>query len=283
MTAPSIRMRDVTIRFPFSYDRVRTMRDRTANALRRLLSPRRTHRKKREFEALRRVSLDMGKGDVVGVIGPNGSGKTTLLRVVAGIYHPDEGHVATEGKISSLLSLGTGFNNNLTGRDNIRIGGYLMGLSEKAVDERLPEIIAFAELKDFIDVPLKFYSSGMIGRLGFSIVMAMNPDILLIDEVFAVGDLAFRRKSEKIIDNLLQKTHCQLIVTHNLPFVRNHCTRALYIAGGSVIDDGDPQAVAARYEADVRKRSDAAEGGAAATIGADVGPIGDGQDDRRRA
>lgn len=248
MPPPSIEMSNVTVRFPLSFDQIITAREHVATAVRRALTLGRQRKIIRQFDALRGITLSLGEGDLVGVIGPNGGGKTTLLRTVAGIYYPDEGQLTTNGKISTLLSLGTGFNNNLTGTENIRIAGYLMGLTESEVSSLAPGIIEYAELAEFIDVPLKYYSNGMISRLGFSIVMALQPDILLIDEIFAVGDLAFRRKSEQTIENLLQRTKCQLIVTHNLTFVREHCNRALYISGGQLVMDDEPNAVVDCYE-----------------------------------
>ncbi len=204
--------------------------------------------KPRYCHALTNVSVTVYKGDIIGIIGPNGSGKSTFLRTVSGIYHPDAGSVHTHGRISTLLSLGTGFDNNLSGLDNICLNGLIIGMSQAAINANIPQIIEFAEIGDFIHVPMKYYSSGMISRLSFAIVLAMEPDILLIDEIFSVGDLAFQKKSEKAMHNLLSRSNCQMIVTHNLALVREHCNRALYFEGGRIKMDGPPDAVVSRYE-----------------------------------
>lgn len=245
---PVIDVKGVTINFPLSFDLNMTARAKVSIKIKDLLAKRRKRRKKRMFRALSEVSFRADKGEVIGVIGPNGCGKTTLLRTICGIYEPDAGSIETRGRMSTLLSLGTGFNNNLSGRTNIYLGGYLMGLTKPEIEERIDAIIGYADLGEHIDTPVKFYSSGMISRLGFAISSSLEPEILLIDEVFSVGDLAFRQKSEKTIQSLLETAHTQLIVTHNLEFVRTRCTRALLIRKGELVADGDPDAVVDEYE-----------------------------------
>jgi len=146
--------------------------------------------------------------------------------------------------------LGTGFDNNLSGIENIRLNGLTLGMSLGEIESKISTIVDFADIGDHIHGPMKHYSNGMISRLSFSIVLAMQPDILLIDEVFAVGDLAFQKKSQSAMNDLLDKSFCQIIVTHSLPFVRQHCNRAIYLCNGRVIMDGDPDAVVSRYERD---------------------------------
>jgi lipopolysaccharide transport system ATP-binding protein/teichoic acid transport system ATP-binding protein len=239
----SIRLRDVGVEFRLAYDRQRGMRDLCKDLFRgRLLGARRWH------EALCQVDLDIGDGDVVGVIGRNGSGKTTLLRVIGGMLAPSSGSVEVRGRVSALLSIGAGADLQLSGYENIRFQGLLHGLSHERIDVLIPQIAEFAELGEFLDVPMRFYSNGMISRLGFAIVLALEPDILLIDEVLSVGDLAFRRKAESAMDELLSKARCQVIVTHDLSMVRTHCTHGLLLERGRVAAFGDPAEIVDRYE-----------------------------------
>lgn len=199
MSDPRIIVEGLTIRFRLSYDKTWTLRDSLAQTARRLFHGRRL----RYFTALDDASLTINSGDIVGVIGPNGCGKTTLLRAMCGIYHPDLGTVQRFGRISTLLSLGTGFDNRLNGIDNIRLNGLVMGMSQREIEAKIPQIIEFADIGEHIYQPMKYYSSGMISRVSFAIVQAMQPDILLIDEVFSVGDLQFRKKSERAMHDLL--------------------------------------------------------------------------------
>ncbi len=240
----------VSIRFRLYYERSLTLR----KAASRLISRSFQADKAKYYTALDDVSFKAHDGDIIGIIGPNGGGKSTLLRCVSGIYHPDAGEVRTNGVISMLLSLGTGFDNNLSGLDNIRLNGLIMGMSPEEIDAQVEQIADFAEIGEYINVPMHYYSSGMISRLSFSIVLAMHPDILVIDEVFSVGDLAFQKKSERAMHTLLSRASCQLIVTHNLQLARNHCNRVLYINQGRLIADGDPQTVVDQYKSDMQKR-----------------------------
>ena len=247
MPEPCVSLKNVSLRFRLSYDKSYTIKDWLVEGARSLYGG----KKPEFFTALDNVSLDVYDGDIIGVIGPNGSGKSTLLKVISGILSPDAGEVESYGRLSSLLSLGTGFNNQLSGQDNIRFQGMLIGMTPEEIDAAMPDIIAFADVGKFIDVPMKYYSSGMISRLSFAIVLAMQPDILLIDEIFSVGDLEFRKKSEMAMDRLLKQAKCQMIVTHTMTYVREHCNRAVYINKGAVRADGDPDAVVDQYIADV--------------------------------
>jgi ABC-type polysaccharide/polyol phosphate transport system ATPase subunit len=236
----------LSIRFKMSWDKSRTLSSTLARRVKAILRGQRTE----YFDALKDVSFEAHQGDIVGVIGPNGSGKSTLLRAISGIYQPDGGAVYCQGSVSSLLSLGTGFDLTLNGIDNIYLNGMLVGMTPKQIDTRLDEIIEFAELRDHMYKPMKYYSNGMISRLGFAMILALEPEILLIDEIFSVGDIAFQRKSERVMHELLQKTACQMIVTHDLQLVREHCNRAVYIRAGQVAADGLPEEVLAQYEKD---------------------------------
>lgn len=244
---PLIEVRDLVIRFRMSYDRTYNLQSKVAQRVRnwyRGTAP-------KDFTAVDGLSLDVRKGEIVGVIGRNGCGKTTLLRSICGIYAPDAGTVACRGKVSNLLSLGAGFNNKLNGIDNIRYNGLVHGMTAAEIDAKMPEILAFADIGEHVHMPMKYYSSGMISRLGFAIVLAVHPEILLIDEIFSVGDLAFKKKSERAIHELLSKASCQLIVSHDLNMVKQHCTRAIYMRRGQIWMDGKPAEVVARYIRDM--------------------------------
>ena len=206
-------------------------------------------RERREFWALRHVSFTAHAGEVLGVVGANGAGKTTLCRVLAGLLRPDAGKIALHGSVSALLSLGTGFNGRLSGRENIFLNGMMLGLSKREITERLPDILMFSGLEQFIDQPLEHYSHGMRSRLGFSIAAMMEPEILIVDETLSVGDLAFSEKAGEKIRELTRKAKLVVVVTHQLSFVYTYCTQALWIDQGVVKAVGDAHEVAQRYEA----------------------------------
>ena len=203
------------------------------------------HREKgeRKFWALRNASFTVRKGESIGVIGPNGAGKSTLLLVLAGIITPSEGQVAVDGHISTLLSLAAGFDQELSGYDNIALAGALMGIPHETVVEITPEVVEFADIGAFIDAPLKTYSSGMRARLGFAIATAVDPDILLLDEVLQTGDEVFREKSRQRIISILNAAKAVVLVTHDMTWVTEFCTRAILIEDGRVTLDGSPEEV----------------------------------------
>lgn len=210
-----------------------------------LLDPRRTHLS--GFWALRNLSFEVEEGEILGVIGANGAGKSTLLRVIAGIYPPDEGSIQVDGKVSPLLSLGAGFRPDLSGRDNIYLNGVLLGLSKQKIDALYDEIVSFAELEEFVDEPVRTYSSGMIARLGFSIAMSVRPDILLIDEVLGVGDMRFQQKSKERMRQFMEHAKAIIVATHSMGFIRELCTRVIWLERGSVRMIGDTRDVVSRY------------------------------------
>lgn len=234
-----IHVSNTSIRFKMSYHKCNTL----SSLAQRILSK----QKLDYFTALENISFTAFAGEIIGVLGRNGSGKSTLLRTISGIYHPDSGSVKTNGKISALLQLGTGFNTSLKGRDNIILGGLTLGLNMEQIKEHTGKIIEFAEIGDFIDVPMRYYSSGMISRLSFAIVVALEPDILLIDETLSVGDLGFQQKSKKAMRGLIEKASCQLIVSHDMYTIQSLCSRALLIEKGKLIADGTPKEVLAEY------------------------------------
>ena len=196
------------------------------------------------FEAVRGVSFKVPKGDIMGIVGKNGSGKSTMLRALAGIFSADSGTIDLHGYSISLLAIGVGFQKALSGRENIFLSGMLLGFSEEQVQEKMDEIIEFAGLGKFIDMPVKTYSSGMYSKLAFSITAILETDIMLIDEVLSVGDTKFKKKSyEKMKDLIMDKDRTVIIVSHNSATIRNLCTSVLWLHAGEVKMIGDPQEV----------------------------------------
>ncbi len=241
--AERISLDRVTLRFRMSYDRTESIVGALGEAARRMLRRWRP----RYFEALRDVSLAVGEGEIVGVIGVNGSGKSTLLRTISGIYHPDAGSVRVSGRVSALLSLGTGFDVRLSGVENARILGLMHGLSLAEIEAMVPGILQFAGIGEFAEVPMKYYSTGMMSRLSFSMIVAMEPDILLIDETLSVGDLQFQEKSKTAMNDLMRRASCQMLVSHDLGLIERACTRVIWMQAGAIIFDGEPAAAVDRY------------------------------------
>jgi ABC-type polysaccharide/polyol phosphate transport system ATPase subunit len=201
----------------------------------------------REVEALRNVSFEVPHGKVMGVVGANGAGKSTLMRAVAGILPPTTGRIEVQGRVSTLLSLGVGFNRKLTGRENVVLGGLAAGLTRAQLREKYDEIVAFAELEDFMDMPMRTYSSGMYGRLAFAVAVTMEPDILIIDEALSVGDARFRRKSFNRMRKLCRQDRTILLVTHALGSVEKLCDEAIWIDKGEMRMWDEPHAVVEAY------------------------------------
>jgi ABC-type polysaccharide/polyol phosphate transport system ATPase subunit len=194
----------------------------------------------KQFWALRDVNFRMVHGESLAVIGPNGAGKSTLLQVLAGIIYPSEGFIDVRGQISSLLQLGAGFDQELTGRDNIMLAGAFLGINHKLMLDLQQPIIDFADIGDFIDAPIKTYSSGMRARLGFSIATSVNPDVLLLDEVLATGDQVFREKSRQRVLEISANAKAVVLVTHDMHWVTEFCNRAMLLERGRVIAEGTP-------------------------------------------
>jgi len=207
--------------------------------------------------ALQEVSLAVAPGEAVGVIGRNGSGKSTLLRLIAGIYVPTEGTVTVQGRAGGLFELAAGFHPELSGRDNIRLSGALMGYSNSAVLERLEAIAEYSELEDFVNVPVKSYSSGMALRLGFAIAVAFEPEVLLVDEVLAVADEHFQRKCYRRLQELQKQGSAVLLVSHELVAVRGLCRRVVWLDSGKLRADGPSDEVIEQYLAEVGEDNEA--------------------------
>lgn len=202
----------------------------------------------KEFWPLRHVSFEIRRGETIGVVGHNGSGKSTLLRLIAGAAYPTEGHIAVRGRIAPLLQLGAGFQPDMTGRECVEINATALGLSRDEIAARFDTIVAFAELHDFIDTPVRYYSSGMLARLGFAVAVHTEPDLLLVDEVLAVGDHAFQQKCLGRIDELHRAGATIVFVSHDAEQVRRVCARVLWLADGKLMLDGAPDEVLAAYQ-----------------------------------
>jgi ABC-type polysaccharide/polyol phosphate transport system ATPase subunit len=203
----------------------------------------------RDFWPLKNISFEIRRGETIGVIGQNGSGKSTLLRLVAGAAYPTEGHIAVRGRVAPLLALGVGFQPDMTGRECVEINATALGLDRREIAERLDDIVAFAELADFIDTPVRYYSSGMLARLGFSIAVHTDPDLLLVDEVLAVGDHAFQEKCVARIEAMRDDGVTIFFVSHDAGIVSRLCSRVLWLKDGRLARDGSAAEVLAAYEA----------------------------------
>jgi len=207
------------------------------------------------FWALRDFNLTVARGERVGVIGPNGSGKSTLLKVIAGVLPPTEGQVVTSGRIAPLLELGSGFKNDLTGRENIFLNGAILGLPPAQMKERFERIVTFSGIGDFINAPLSTYSSGMRTRLGFAVATDVDADILLLDEILSVGDAAFQEKALRRIEDLLSQGVTVILVSHDIGQIRRICSRAVYIEKGRIKMSGDVTTVTEGYLRSVSRKT----------------------------
>lgn len=207
-----------------------------------------TRLRKREFWALQDINFKINKGEKIGFLGINGSGKTTLLRLLNGIFPPDGGKITINGRIGALLAVGAGFHPYMTGRENIYLNATILGMSKHEIDKRFDGIVDFAEIGNFLDAPVATYSSGMTVRLGFSIAVHGNVDIMLVDEILAVGDLAFQLKCQKKLSDFRQQGGTFIIVSHNMQVIRNTCERVLWLEEGEIIADGEALKICNKYE-----------------------------------
>lgn len=211
------------------------------------LSRLRTRTTRSPLWAVRDVSFEVGEGEVLGIIGRNGSGKSTLLRMLAGVTAPTEGRVAVRGRIAPLIAVGVGFHNELTGRENVYINGTVLGLTRGQIDQRFDEVVDFAEIESFIDTPVKFYSSGMFVRLGFAVSVVADPDVLIVDEVLSVGDIAFQLKCVDRMAEIQKAGTTIVVVSHNMAAIRNLCPRTVVLHSGTIRHDGDTEEAISLY------------------------------------
>jgi len=248
-------MSDVVLRFDRIWKKFRrgeqkhdSLRDLIPAIAKRLFKlPRPEELREQEFWAIKDVSFEVERGEALGIIGPNGAGKSTALKLLSGILRPDRGTMLVSGKLSALIEVGAGFHPDLTGRENIYLNGAILGMKQKEMDRKLDDIVAFSELSEFLDTPVKRYSSGMYARLGFSVAAHVDPDILLVDEVLSVGDWAFQRKCLEKMEDFVKKGVTIIFISHNLQAVVNLCPRALLLRKGSVVESGPTGDVVRRY------------------------------------
>lgn len=236
-----ITVKNVSIRYLMIYDRVKSIKEYIVQKIKGKV-------KYEEFWALKNIDFQVEKGEVVGIIGHNGAGKSTLLKIISGILKPTEGSVSVQGVIVPMLELGSGFDQDLTGRENIFLNGAILGYSEEFLKQKYDEIVEFSELGKFIEIPLRNYSSGMIMRLAFSIATVVNPDILIVDEILAVGDADFQAKSKARMMELMGGGTTVLFVSHTLDQIREMCDKVLWIEHGQMQAFGETEEICNKYE-----------------------------------
>lgn len=221
----AIELSNITMKFNMSKEKIDSIKEYFVKLLKHQLMY-------TEFTALSDISLTVKKGEVVGIVGLNGSGKSTLLKIISGILKPTEGTVKVAGSISPLIELGAGFDHDLTARENIFLNGYVLGYTKEQIKAKFDDIVEFSELQDFLDVPIKNFSSGMIARLGFSIATIVRPDILIVDEILSVGDFKFQEKCEKRISEMMSDGTTVIIVSHSIDQIERLCDRVLWLEKG---------------------------------------------------
>lgn len=237
----AIELHDIVMEFRKASQRVDSLKEFVIKKIKRQIGY-------DDFVALDHVSFDVAKGEVVGLIGLNGSGKSTTLKIISGILKPTSGTAVTNGRISPLIELGAGFDNDLTARENVFLNGAVLGNSKKEMLEKMDEIIDFAELQDFMETPIKNFSSGMVARLGFSIATTIQPEILIVDEILGVGDFLFQQKCEKRINNMMSGGTTVVVVSHSIDQIERLCDRVVWLDHGKVRMIGDTPTVCAEYK-----------------------------------
>lgn len=236
----AVDVRDVSMHFNMASENINSLREYLTKLTKKQLFY-------KDFVAVQKLSFQVKKGEIFGIVGTNGSGKSTLLKMIAGVLTPTTGNIVTHGKIAPLIELGAGFDAELTGRENIYLNGAILGYSQEFLDEHYDEIVDFAEIGEFIDMPLKNYSSGMVSRIAFSIATAVKPDILIADEILSVGDFRFQEKCMDRIRGLMQNGATILLVSHSIEQIRSLCDRALWIEKGDMKMIGNVNEVCDAY------------------------------------
>lgn len=241
MNGNAVELRNVEMHFNMSKEKLESLKEYFLKFAKRQLYF-------EDFVAVDNVSFDIKKGDVFGIIGLNGSGKSTTLKMISGILEPTKGTIKTYGTIAPLIELGAGFDMDLTARENIYLNGSVLGYSKKFMDEKFDEIVEFSELQDFLDVPMKNYSSGMVARIGFAIATVTTPDILIVDEILAVGDFLFQKKCEERINSMINDDTTVIIVSHSIEQIERLCKRCVWLENGKIKMIGDTEEVCNAYK-----------------------------------
>ena len=236
-----IELNNITMKFNMSKEKIDSVKEYFVKLLKRQLMY-------TEFTALSDVSLSVKRGEVIGIVGLNGSGKSTLLKIISGILKPTSGTVNVSGNISPLIELGAGFDHDLTARENIFLNGYVLGYTKEQIKEKFDEIVEFSELENFLDVPIKNFSSGMIARLGFSIATIVRPDILIVDEILSVGDFKFQEKCEQRISEMMGGGTTVIIVSHSIEQIERLCDRVLWLEKGKCKALGKTEEICNMYK-----------------------------------
>ena len=246
MAQTMVKVNNVTVRYKIASDCVTSLKEFMIKKFKKQIT-------EKEFLALDDVSFSVEKGDVIGIVGRNGAGKSTLLKVVSGIQKPASGNVELGGRVVPMLELGAGFDFELSGRENVYLNGAVLGYTKEFLDEKYDDILAFSELGDFIEMPVRNYSSGMIARLAFSIASMINPEILIVDEVLSVGDENFQKKSRDRMVELMTGGSTVLFVSHNIQQVKDICNKAVWLRHGKVVMAGEAETVCDQYEESLMK------------------------------
>lgn len=240
-----IEVKNVVMKFNLGIDKGMSIKEAFINLFK--FNKRKKKKEKNDFCALDNINLTVKKGEVIGLIGSNGAGKSTLLKVVAGVMKPTKGTVSVKGNICPMIELGAGFDSDLSARENIFLNGAILGYSKDFLEEKFDEIVEFSELKEFIDVPVKNFSSGMTARLAFSIATIVEPEILIVDEILSVGDMAFQEKSKQKMMEMINGGTTVLYVSHSAKQIETLCTKALWIEKGKMMDFGSSKKVCKEY------------------------------------
>ena len=241
MAQDIIQVNNITVRYKIANDRVSSLKEFVIKKIKKSIT-------EKDFLALDNVSFTVKKGDVVGVVGRNGAGKSTLLKVVSGIQKPASGNIVLNGRVVPMLELGAGFDMELSGKENVYLNGAVLSYSKEFLDEKYNDILEFSELGDFINMPVRNYSSGMVARLAFSIASMVNPEILIVDEVLSVGDENFQRKSKNRMIELMSGGSTVLFVSHNIKQIEEICNKAVWLEHGKVVMTGPSDVVCAEYK-----------------------------------
>ena len=238
---PVVSLQGVSVRYRMPRERIHSVKDFAIRWLKRKILY-------DEFAALKDVSLEVRRREVLGLIGHNGAGKSTLLRLIARVLQPTSGRVTVRGRVAPLLELGAGFDMELTGRENVYLNGAILGFRRADIDQRFDRIVDFAGVREFIDMPLRNYSSGMVVRLGFAVATDIQPDVLIVDELLSVGDADFQKKSEQRMRELSEKSEAVIMVSHDLGLMREMCQRVAWLDHGRLLAVGPPDEVVGQYE-----------------------------------